>query len=48
MPPLPPIPPQYRFTPAELEVLECLAAGKSYAESSDWLGITHNTIEEPT
>lgn len=44
MPPLPPIPPQYRFTPAEREVLEALAEGKSYREIADWLGIAESTV----
>lgn len=44
MPPLPPIPPHYRFTRAELEVLECLADRKSYAETAEWLGVGLSTI----
>lgn len=44
MPPLPPIPPQYRFTRAELEVLEALASGKSYRETARWLGIAESTV----
>lgn len=45
MPPLPPIPPQYRFTRAEREILALLAEGLTYTAIARRVGREVGTVK---
>lgn len=45
MPPLPPIPPQYRFTPTEREILAFLAEGLTYTAICRRMGREMSTVK---